>query len=63
MWTDSTRMQHANKGLVLPSDLTDADWAVLEPFMPEPSHVGRLRKWPRRRTVEATLNLLRGGLP
>jgi putative transposase len=43
--------------------LTDAEWAVLEPFLPQPSHVGRPRKWPLRRIGEAILYLLRGGLP
>lgn len=47
----------------MPSDLTDSEWAVLEPFLPPPSHVGRPRKWPLRRIVEAILYLLRGGLP
>lgn len=46
MWTDTTRGQYARASLALPSDLTDAEWAVLEPFFPLPSHVGR----PRRRT-------------
>lgn len=63
MWTDTTRALHARTGLALPSDLTDAEWAVLEPFFPPPSHVGRPRKWPMRRIVEAICYLLRGGLP
>ena len=63
MWTDTTRALHARGGLALPSDLTDAEWALLEPFFPPPSHVGRPRKWPMRRVVEAILYLLRGGLP
>ncbi len=63
MWTDTTRTLHARSGLTLPSDLTDAEWAVLEPFIPLPSQVGRPRKWPMRRIVEAILFLLRGGLP
>ena len=42
--------------------MSDAEWAVLEPFLPPPSHVGRPRKWPIRRIVEAILYLLRGGL-
>lgn len=40
MWNDATRAQYARAGLVLPSDLTDAEWAVLEPFLPPPSYVG-----------------------
>lgn len=62
MWTDTTRAQYARAQLILPSDLTDAEWAVLEPFLPQPSQVGRPRKWPLRRIVEAILYLLRGGL-
>jgi len=30
----------------LPSDLTDDEWDVLEPFFSPPSDVGRPRKWP-----------------
>ncbi len=63
MRTDTTRTQHARADLALPSDLTDGEWAVLEPFLPPPSHVGRPRKWPLRRIVEAILYLLRGSLP
>lgn len=43
MWTDTTRAYHAREGLALPSDLTNAEWAVLEPFFPPPSVVGRPR--------------------
>ena len=63
MWTDTTRAIHARKGLALPSDLTDAEWAVLEPLLPPALPGGRPRKWPLRRIVEAMLYLLRGGLP
>ena len=63
MWTDTTRAHHARKGLALPSDLTDNEWAVLKPCFPPPCHVGRPRKWPMRRIIEALLYLLRGGLP
>ena len=63
MWTATTSAQHARKGTDLPSDLTDAEWAVLEPFLPTASTVGRPREWPMRRIVDAMLYLLRGGLP
>lgn len=63
MWTDTTRALHARSGLALPSDLTDTEWALLKPVLPSASHVGRPRKWPMRRIVEAILYLLRGGLP
>jgi transposase len=63
MWNDITRMQHARKGLRLPSDLTDPEWLVLEPMMPEECKVGRPRKWGWRPILNAMLYLLRGGLP
>lgn len=63
MWTDTTRRQFARAGLRLPSDLTDAEWAVLEPLLPRRSHRGRPPIWTYREIVEAMLYVLRGGLP
>jgi putative transposase len=63
MWTDITRKQFAREGLRLPSDLTDAEWAVLEPLLPRRSQRGRPPVWSYREIVEAMLYLLRGGLP
>ena len=63
MWTDTTRAIHARKGLSLPSNLTDDEWAVLEPFLPLASHVGRPRKWTLRQVLDGMLYVLRGGLP
>lgn len=57
MRTDTTRAHHARTGLALPGDLTDAEWAVLEPFFPPPSFVGRPRKW---RTVARIGEAVRG---
>ena len=63
MWTGTTRKQFARSGLRLPSDLTDAEWAVLEPLFPARSLRGRPPLWCIRQIVEAQLYLLRGGLP
>ncbi len=63
MWTDTTRKQFAREGLRLPSDLTDAEWQVLEPLLPKRSLRGRPALWSLREIVEALLYLLRGGLP
>ncbi len=60
MWTDTTRKQFARGSLRLPSDLTDAEWAVLEPLFPARSHRGRPPVWSYRQIVEALLYLLRG---
>jgi transposase len=63
MWTDITRAQHAREGLRLPSDLTDAEWAIFEPLMPLAAATGRPLKWTWRELMDAMLYLLRGGLP
>lgn len=63
MWTDTTRALHARSGLSLPTDLTDAEWALFEPLLPPPAPTERPRRWKMRRIVEAIFYLLRGGLP
>ena len=63
MWTETTRKQFARGDLLLPSDLTEGDWAVLEPLLPPRSKLGRPPVWDYRQIVEALLYLLRGGLP
>jgi hypothetical protein len=37
MWTDTARQQYARAELLLPSDLTDPEWAILEPLLPPAS--------------------------
>jgi len=61
MWTPATRAQHRRRTRSYGSDLTDAEWAILEPFLPPPCVCGRKRRWPMRRIVEAMLYVLRGG--
>jgi transposase len=63
MWTDITRKRYARSELLLPSDLTDAEWAILEPLLPPRGKLGRPPVWDYRQIVEAILYLLRGGLP
>ncbi len=45
-----------------PTDLTDAQWAILEPHVPTPKPGGRPAKHPRREIVNAMLYVLRGGI-
>ena len=42
-WTEITRRQHDRRSLRYASDCTDAEWALVAPFMPAPSKVGRPR--------------------
>jgi putative transposase len=62
MWTAITRAQHMRDDLRFPSDLTDAEWAVLEPLLPARSSVGRPPSWPMRDLVSAMFYVLRGGI-
>ena len=63
MWTATTRAQHMRDGLRFASDLTDAEWAVLEPLLPPLSVIGRPPAWPMRTVVDAIFYVLRGGIP
>ena len=62
MWTPATRRQHSRDELRYETDLTDAEWALLEPLMPEPNPRGRPREWPLREIVNAIFYVLRGGV-
>jgi transposase len=63
MWTAITRAQHTRDGLRFASDLTDPEWAVLEPLLPPPATTGRPPTWPLRELVNAMFYVLRGGMP
>ena len=44
-----------------PTDLTDSQWAVLEPMIPDAAPGGRPRRADKRELVEAILYILRAG--
>ena len=44
-----------------PSDLRDAEWAILEPLVPAVKPGGRPARHPRRAIVHAILYVVRGG--
>jgi len=62
MWTPTTRRQHSREGLRYETDLTDAEWALIEPLMPKPLARGRPREWPLREVMNAIFYVLRGGV-
>ena len=62
MWTPTTRRQHSRDGLRYETDLTDAEWALVEPLMPGPNPRGRPRAWPLREIINAIFYVLRGGV-
>jgi transposase len=63
MWTEITREQYRREGLRYASDMTDAEWAMVEPFMPAVKWLGRPRKVDLRGVVEGLLYILRTACP
>ena len=61
MWTDATREKYERSGLRYASDLTDAEWAVLEALLAPPSSLGRPRKTDLREVMNAILYMARSG--
>ncbi len=44
-----------------PSDLTDAEWAVLEPLLPSPAKLGRPPRYDKRAVLNAVFYVVRSG--
>ena len=44
-----------------PSDLSDAEWQILQPVLPEANHFGRPRKYPLRDILNALFYIDRTG--
>ena len=44
-----------------PTDLTDREWAILEPLVPAPNPSGRPCRWERRELLNAMFYLVRSG--
>lgn len=60
-WTETTRAHYRRDELRYASDLKDEEWAVIGPFMPEPSALGRPREVDLRQIVSAILYVLATG--
>lgn len=59
-WTEITRRKYRRDGLRYASDLTDAEWSVIEPLLPR-SRLGRPRVHSLRSILEAIFYLLATG--
>ena len=57
-WNDITRKQHNRDGLRYPSDLTDAEWALVSPFIPPSKPGGRPRKTDMREVMNGILYIV-----
>jgi transposase len=61
MWTEITRSQYQRKGLRYASDVTEAEWSVIEPQLPAPKLLGRPRKIGLIAVVNALFYIARTG--
>ena len=63
MWTDEHRKTYRREGTGFPSNLTDPEWLVLGPLIPDATPGSRPRKTNMRSAMNAILYLLRTGCP
>ncbi|EXL02478.1 transposase [Brucella anthropi] len=60
-WTETARRQYDRRTSRYASDLTDAEWLIIEPLMPASKHLGRPRKTNLREVVNALLYIASSG--
>jgi transposase len=61
MWTDETRRRHDRKGLRYTHDLTDEEWAGIEPLIPPAKSGGNKRTVNIREVLNGLMYLLGSG--
>ena len=61
MWTKEERGRYAPRKERYPSDLTDAEWELIKPVIPEAQRGGRPRKTDMREVMNAVRYVLRTG--
>ena len=61
MWSEEDRKRYDRSGLRYPSDLTDAEWALVEPHIPPAKRGGRKRKVDVRAVLQGVLYVLETG--
>jgi transposase len=61
VWGGSEHLGGVSREPRYPSDLTDEQWALVEPLLPPAGEGGRPEKHPRRAVVDAVLYVVRTG--
>jgi len=61
MWTTENRPRYNRDRLRYPSDLTDTEWALVEPMIPPAKHGGRRRTVELREVVNGVMYVLSTG--
>ena len=62
MWTDDQRKAHKPRGVRYPSDVSDEEWAIVEPMIPLARTGGRKRETDTREVFNAIRYIDRTGL-
>ena len=60
-WTETTRLQYRRNGLRYSSDMLDAEWELIAPFVAEDRRLGRPRATVLRAVVEAIVYIAATG--
>src|SRR3712207_4675228 len=63
VWTDDNRARYDRRGQRYPSDLTDAEWIILEPLLPVAQGCGRPRVHLLREIMNGIRYVQRYGIP
>ena len=63
MWTHKNRAKYDRDHLRYPSDVTDAEWARVEPFIPPAKRGGRRRDTDMRDVLNGVMYILSTGCP
>ncbi len=63
MWTDENRALYDRSKLRYPSDLTDTEWALVEPLIPPAKRGGRRRTVDVRAVLNGIFYVLGTGCP
>lgn len=61
MWTNDNRARHDRSRLRYPSDLTDAEWSLVEPLIPSAKRGGNKRTVNLREVVNGLMYILSTG--
>ena len=61
MWTDENRVRYDRSHLRYPSDLTDAEWAIIRPLIPSAKRGGNKRTMDERQVVNGLMYILSTG--
>ena len=61
MWSVEDRARYERRNLRYPSDLTDAEWALIEPHIPPAKRGGRRREVDVREVLQGVLYVLETG--